>query len=77
MSSSTAAVAGTLYFTADDGTHWEELRKSDGTEAETVVVKDLHREGSSLREITDVSGTAFSSTASRATGRELWSSSPG
>jgi ELWxxDGT repeat protein/VCBS repeat-containing protein len=33
---------GTLYFTADDGVHGRELWKSDGSEAGTLLVKDIH-----------------------------------
>src|SRR5262249_13319240 len=37
-----AAVGGTLFFAANDGVHGTELWKSDGTEAGTVLVKDIN-----------------------------------
>ena len=39
--SSLTNVGGTLFFSADDGTHGE-LWKSDGTRAGTVLVKDIN-----------------------------------
>src|SRR5262249_18989669 len=40
--SSLADVNGTLFFTADDGTHGRELWQSDGTAAGTTLVKDIY-----------------------------------
>jgi len=81
-------VDGTLFFTADDGNNGEELWKSDGTAAGTVIVKDIFTgEGpqyddysgysygpnsSSPKELTNVDGTLFFSASDKNGGSELW-----
>jgi ELWxxDGT repeat protein len=55
-------VNGTAFFTADDGVHGRELWKSDGTEAGTVLVKDIYPgSGGSARTgiLTNVNDTAY------------------
>ena len=47
-------VNGTLFFAANDGTHGDELWKSDGTAAGTVLVKDINPGGDRLRTPVDL-----------------------
>ena len=52
-------VNGTLFFVADDGIHGDELWKSDGTEAGTVLVKDIRSgEESGFPKFLDTNGKA-------------------
>src|SRR5437867_10898766 len=71
-----ANVNGSLHFVASDGTHGRELWKSDGTEAGTVMVKDINPgpAPSSAADLTNVNGELFFSADDGASGRELWKS---
>ena len=67
-------VAGTLFFTAIDGTHGRELWKSDGTPGGTRMVKDI-RPGSaysSPRHLTVAGDRLFFTAADGIHGREVW-----
>ena len=67
-------VNGTLFFSANDGSHGYELWKSNGTTAGTVMVKDLVPGGTgnpSIRGFINVNGTLFFETK---VGKELWKS---
>ena len=68
-------VNGTLYFTAYEFTHGKELWKSNGTEAGTVMVKDLIEgaNGSYPSSLTNVGGVLYF-TADTINGNELWKS---
>lgn len=69
-------VNGTLFFTADEGINGEELWKSDGTAAGTVLVKDINTgtNGSSSQYLTNVNGTLFFYADDGINGQELWKS---
>ncbi|MCA9457750.1 MAG: hypothetical protein KC587_13885, partial [Nitrospira sp.] len=61
LTDSFVAVNNMLFFTANDGVNGVEIWKSDGSEAGTVMVKDIRAgpKGSAPAELTDVNGTLF------------------
>jgi ELWxxDGT repeat protein len=71
-----AFVGSTYFFPAYDGTNGRELWKSDGTEAGTVMVKDLRAgsSSSSPERLTAVGNILFFTAYDRVNGRELWKS---
>jgi ELWxxDGT repeat protein len=72
----TAAIGRTFYFVADDGASGPELWKSDGTEAGTVLVKDIFpgARGAEPALLTRVRNRLFFVADDGTHGRELWTS---
>jgi ELWxxDGT repeat protein len=70
------SVDGTLFFPAHDGVNGLELWKSDGTEAGTVMVRDIYpgSYGSEPRYLTNFNGTLFFAADDGVNGWELWKS---
>ena len=70
------AIGGTAYFSAVDSVNGQELWKTDGTAAGTVLVKDINPGSlsSSPSGLRNVGGTLFFYASTAATGLELWKS---
>lgn len=66
--------SGSLYFSADDGIHGQELWKSGGTAASTILVQDIWPGAQSSKPygLTDLDGQLYFSAKSPDSGRELW-----
>ena len=65
-------VNGTVFFSTEDGVHGRELWKSGGTEATTVLIKDINPAGNSNpANFCNVNGTVFF-TANDGSGTALW-----
>ena len=69
-----AAAGGLLLFVADDGQSGLELWRSDGTEAGTVIVKDIHSGPSHSypQQLTSVGDRVYFTAEDALHGRELW-----
>jgi len=72
--SNITVVGNNLYFQASDDIHGYELWKSDGTEAGTVMVKDINSSSdSSSQYLTTIGNTLYFSADDGINGTELWS----
>ena len=67
---------GAVYFQADDGIHFRELWKSDGTAAGTVLVKDINPATvsgfSEVTDLTPIGDTLYFAANDGTHGMELW-----
>lgn len=70
------AIGNMVYFAANTPTSGNELWKSDGTDAGTILVSDIvtGTSGSSPMNLTNVNGTLYFTATTSAHGRELWKS---
>ncbi len=69
-------VGSTIYFSADDGSHGEELWKSNGTPGGTVMVKDIWSGSGSgaPQKLIMVNNLLYFTATNNVYGRELWKS---
>jgi ELWxxDGT repeat protein len=69
-------VNGVVFFVANDGVSGNELWKTDGTSAGTVLVKDIRAggAGSLPQNLVNVNGTLYFTAIDSTRGRELWKS---
>ncbi len=69
-------VGNTVFFRPDDGSHGDELWRTNGTSAGTVMVKDINPNstGSDLQEFINVNGVLYFRANDGDHGSELWKS---
>ncbi|RFS14159.1 ELWxxDGT repeat protein [Emticicia sp. C21] len=70
-------VNGIIYFRANDGVYGEELWKTDGTSAGTVMIKDIYpsSNGSRLNYFANIGNTVYFAASDPVNGNELWKTS--